>query len=193
MKFCLIVQGRRMFWGKNVCCQLPLYFIIVFCHSPNWDHHLWSLLPLFFILIYLFWGSPFVPILWNNFCSILPWERFGNMMTRDYANFNQNKWVKDIAQAWNLFQRIGKEWKKKNKLTWSVRKPKLFSPHNFIFLFNDFGMKEKITFLSYLHPFIQIPRTFPPISENIHIIVVSLPFQHLLEKYLFLLVASLGE
>lgn len=23
-----------MFWGKNVCCQLPLYFIIVFCHSP---------------------------------------------------------------------------------------------------------------------------------------------------------------
>jgi len=62
--------------------------------------------------------------------------------------------------------------------------PNYFLDTIFFFLSNNFDMKEKIMFLSYLHPFNQIPMMFPPISENIHIIAMSLPFQHLLEKYL---------
>jgi hypothetical protein len=46
-------------------------------------------------------------------------------------------------------------------------------------------MKEKIVFLSYLHPINQKLMTFPPISEDIDIIIGPLPFQHPLEKYLF--------
>jgi hypothetical protein len=57
----------------------------------------------------------------------------------------------------------------------------------FSFLFNNFVMKEKIVFLSYFHPINQIPMTFPPTSEDIDIIIGPLPFQHPLEKYLFVI------